>query len=438
MAGAAAILGAPAAPAWQGALPLAPLGLPALPAGRPLDPLVAPLQDALASTRTQAEEARSDLRRRATRVLLAQHRRELEADPAGNPVVRSELLVYAPDAGTLAAAQAAGFSLLEQRMLPGLDALLVRLGAPAGMATRQALVRLRALAPQAAVDYNHLLQPTAATAPATGALGGPATGAGQGGTSAPSPTASIGLIDSGVDLGHPALSGHGSTQAGCALGALPTPHGTAVASLLAGLDGRFRGAAPGARLVIVDVYCNAATGGSTDQVAAAFALLAGAGVPVINVSLVGPYNSVLAAVVAATLRRGILVVAATGNDGPAAPPLYPASLPGVVAVTAIDRRGQLLPEASRSPQLAFAAPGAGLRAAGVPQGYVTVRGTSFAAPLVAGLLAGALSAAGPAGTDAVERLAAGIPAERRGDPHRFGHGIVGLGFLDPEATPAPR
>src|SRR5256885_5630000 len=47
------------------------------------------------------------------------------------------------------------------------------------------------------------------------------------------------------------------------------------------------------------------------------------------------------------LARGHLVVAAVGNDGPAAPPLYPAAWPGVVGVTAVDARQQVLGEALR-------------------------------------------------------------------------------------------
>ena len=83
------------------------------------------------------------------------------------------------------------------------------------------------------------------------------------------------------------------------------------------------------------------------------------------------------------LRRGHVLVAAVGNDGPAAPPLYPAAYPGVIGVTAIDARGRTLPEAARGPQVDFAAPGSGLDAANAGAGFKSVRGTSFAAPLVA-------------------------------------------------------
>src|SRR3546814_14600039 len=62
-------------------------------------------------------------------------------------------------------------------------------------------------------------------------------------------------------------------------------------------------------------------------------------------------------------ERGVSVVAAVGNDGPAAPPAYPASYAGVIAVTGIDGRGRVLPEAGRARHVDFAAPGADMNAA---------------------------------------------------------------------------
>ena len=93
-----------------------------------------------------------------------------------------------------------------------------------------------------------------------------------------------------------------------------------------------------AELYAADVYCGAPTGGAVDAVAAAFGWLAREQVAVINVSLVGPRNALLERVVASLVKRGHVIVAAVGNEGPAAPPLYPAAYDGVVGVTAVDAR----------------------------------------------------------------------------------------------------
>ena len=160
----------------------------------------------------------------------------------------------------------------------------------------------------------------------------------------------IGIIDGGV-------AGL-ATQRGFAAGApRASEHGTAVASLIAGKSG-VRGASPGAQLFAADVYGSDPAGGSATAIAKALAWLAGQSVGVVNVGLVGPPNPLLGRVVAAAQGRGMLIVAPVGNDGRASPPSYPASYPGVIAVTAVDGRNRVLIEAGRASHLDYAAPGA--------------------------------------------------------------------------------
>jgi hypothetical protein len=87
----------------------------------------------------------------------------------------------------------------------------------------------------------------------------------------------------------------------------------------------------------------------------------------------------------------------------------------VIAVTAVDSRGRVLIEAGRSTNLAYAAPGADIIAARLNGQLGTVRGTSFAVPLVAGRLARHLSAPDPIA--ALDREAS--PRERR-----YGRGLI--------------
>jgi subtilisin family serine protease len=209
---------------------------------------------------------------------------------------------------------------------------------------------------------------------------------------------------------------------------VPSAHGTAVASLLAGSSGSFHGAAPGAELFAVDVYCGRPAGGAVDSVAAAFGWMARYRVAVINVSLVGPRNALLERVVASLVSRGHLIVAAVGNDGPAAPPLYPAAYDGVVAVTAVDSRHRVLLEACRGKHLDLAALGAdtSAAAAGQPDGFTVVRGTSFASPIVAGLLARELREPDVAQRNRVvsELLATAEDLGPRGRDDIYGAGLV--------------
>jgi hypothetical protein len=231
------------------------------------------------------------------------------------------------------------------------------------------------------------------------------------------------MIDGGV-ASHPSLARASIEQNGFSGAPQATGHGTAVASLLVGQQGPFRGAATGARLFVADVYGGNRAAGSASAIIKALGWLAGHHPQVINISLVGPPNKLVARAVEIVRSRGIQLVAAVGNDGPAAPPQYPASYPGVIAVTAVDSHNRALPEAGRAKHTDFAAPGADMAAALPGQGYAEVRGTSFAAPLAAARLAATGSAA---------RLA----AEARPGKGRVGRGIVcGDCRIEPDSVDA--
>ena len=383
------------------------------------------------------DRLRDDLDGRLARTLQAPSRLRdlirgsdgaLEADPRGWPVVRSEIVAVDPSPAARRAALAAGFAVLREERLEALDLEVVVLVPPRGLSLRRALERLRELDPDGVWEFNHVFSPAGAVTGGTEAA-------------APSPAASpaplqsglrLGLIDTGVDAGHPALAGVPIRQRGFAGDDRPGAHGTAVASLLAGRSGAFSGAAPGATLFVADVYGGSPSGGASTGVAQALAWMTGKEVPVVNVSLVGPRNALVEAAVRRAAGRGVLIVAAAGNDGPAAPPLYPASYPGVVGVTGVNARGRALPEAARGPQVDFAAPGADMAAAGPGRGYVNVRGASFASPLVAGLLARRR------GGDPVEALAAEArDLGARGPDPVYGRGLVAAELrVDPGAVGA--
>ena len=181
------------------------------------------------------------------------------------------------------------------------------------------------------------------------------------------------------------------------------------------------------------MFCGSPAGGAADSIVAALAWLLQERVPVINVSLVGPPNALLEQAVRLATSRGVLLVAAVGNDGPAAPPAYPASYPGVIAVTAVDAKGRVLLEAGRALHTDFAAPGADMLAAAPPDSYVAVRGTSFAAPLVAGLAARELRSPDAAAASATVRhiQQSAAPPSASGAAAHYGKGIVATSLRVP-------
>jgi hypothetical protein len=378
-----------------------------------------------------------DERRMHAEALQQGHRDLLDFDPHGDLIVRNELVGFGATTQGLAAVQAAGFVISRQSELTGLDASVVVLTAPQGMSARKALKRLRDLDPDAAYDFNHVYFKSGTDASAASAAARvPATpSAGDGQNTL---ARRVGLVDGGVEPGHAALRSITLHTHGCNGTAVPSSHGTAVASrLLAG----FSEATPAVTdvdLYVADVYCDAPTGGSTDAVIQALAWLMQEDVAVINVSLIGPPNVLLQRVIELASAHGHLIVAAVGNDGPAAPPLYPAAYPGVIAVTGVDRAGKVLIEAGRGKFIAFAAPGADIEAASLPSGSSPVRGTSFAAPIVASRLALRLERPDRAAAErAVGELAsAAIDLGRSGRDSVYGNGCIGCAVPKAEAGAA--
>ncbi len=387
------------------------------------------VEDAVKATK-QVVSGITQARQAVIRELLHDHPHAVEADAFGHPVVRGEVLAIGASPAALARARQAGFQVRSSDALPELGLQSVVLMAPRGIGAPEALRRIRALDPMGQYDLNHLYQEG-------GAVIGKRTVRRRGAAKPPAAprlaNLRVGLVDGGVAPNLAALSGARIVQRGFAGAPAPNAHATAVASLLAGRKPPFRGAAPGATLYVADVYGATPTGGSAEAIARALAWMAQVKAPVINISLVGPPNLLLAAAVKTLVARGHLVVAAVGNDGPAAPPLYPASYPGVVAVTGVDARRHLLPEASRATHVDFAAPGSDMAAAGMDGGFVAVRGTSFAAPIAAGLLARLDPEPSPA---AAQRALAALGREAVdvGAPGRdrlFGRGLVGADLRTP-------
>ena len=184
-------------------------------------------------------------------------------------------------------------------------------------------------------------------------------------------------------------------------------HGTAIAALLVGATDPAHPSA-GGLLPDADLYAAAVferQGGQSQAsalaIASALNWMVQNRVVLVNISLAGDNNALMALAVHRASARGTILVAAAGNAGPDAPPAYPGALPEVIAVTAVDQNGAVFPQANRGDYIAFAAPGVRIWVTG-PDGQGRFEtGTSFAAPFALG--AAALEVMQGAPTEALRR-----------------------------------
>ena len=204
---------------------------------------------------------------------------------------------------------------------------------------------------------------------------------------------SVAIIDSGVDLTHPQLRVAGKadlTRTGirdC------VGHGTAVAGIIGArhLKGvPFYGMAPEARLLVYK-QTNAERDGDPDLLVRAIKSAADVGAKVINVSVSTSDQPALRQAVAYALAKDSLIVAAAGNikkeDGTPIPD-YPASYEGVLAVGAAGPNGRLSDFSNVKTPVAVLGPGQGVTSTWPGRSYFKdLRGTSYAAPYVAGVAA---------------------------------------------------
>src|SRR4051812_31344270 len=254
----------------------------------------------------------TEIRRLTADRLLRDHPEVVEADDRGQPVVRGEVLALGLRPETLDRLRQAGFAVRSQSRLEGLPIEATILGLPRGQSAVAAIRRLRALDPTGQYDFNHIYLEA-------GAAGEAAPEAPRAGSAGDGRGLRIGLVDGSAAQSAPALTRTRLVQRAFAPGGARTSvHATAVASLIVGSAGPFRSPAPGATLYVADVYGPPPTGGSAEAVARALAWLAQSDPAVVNISLVGPPNLLLGAAVKALQARGSQVVAAVGNDGPAA------------------------------------------------------------------------------------------------------------------------
>ena len=254
----------------------------------------------------------------------------------------------------------------------------------------------------------------------------------------------VAVLDSGVDANHVDLRGQVLPGADFVDGTTdgrkdPVGHGTTVAALIAGRsddNSGVEGVAPGVKILPVRVLDSQNKYRDAANVAKALHWAVDHGADVVNMSLGGGVRSpALADAIDYAYRRGVVVVACTGNQLPDGTNdvWYPAREPGVVAVAGLAEGGDtptLWSGTLTGPATVLVAPAVNVLGA-KPGGYWRVEGTSFAAPLVSATAALIRSRWPRLSADnVINRLI--TTADDLGEPGR--DDLYGYGEVDPVAA----
>lgn len=292
-----------------------------------------------------------------------------------------------------------GFSVITREDMGSLGFVMVQMRAPDGTPLPDALAYVEAAFPDIIASPNDLLELP------SGPLGVARTQVAQAGDF--SRTVSgwgevpetcgegmvMGQIDGFVETSHPALRGKRLVfESFLKEGRIPAAedHGTAVAVMLIGrsVAGRAAGLLPGAKLFAANIF-ERRQGRDVGNLAAlirAIDWLVVNDVKVANLSISGQENKIMRLAVRRAVRKGLMLVAAAGNNGAGAPPAWPAAHPDSMAVTAIDKGLKLYRYANHGDYIDFAAPGVDIPTQ-TPHGLKPQSGTSFAAPFVTAMVA---------------------------------------------------
>jgi subtilisin family serine protease len=238
----------------------------------------------------------------------------------------------------------------------------------------------------------------------------------------------VAVIDSGIDASHPEIEGR-IADSFDAVGSSEPPHGhgTGMASTIVAHD-KLTGTAPSARILAVRAFTVTSKGpeSTTFTLLRAIDWAVAHGAQVINMSFAGPTDPEIADALAAARKKGVVLIAAAGNAGPKAPPLFPASDANVIAVTATDIDDKPLDVAGRGKHIAIAAPGVAILVAAPNDAYQTITGTSVAAAHISGLAALLLQRKPNLTPDGVKRalLSTATDLGPKGRDDQFGAGLA--------------
>lgn len=241
----------------------------------------------------------------------------------------------------------------------------------------------------------------------------------------------IAMLDSGVNEKHPVFGGLEIEQ----FDATDTPqgvqdgHGTAVASLIAAQQ-YMTGIVPNPELLSAKTFSYSRRWRKT--IGETYHLLQGLDwavfkqARVFNLSFEGPEDALLRAALLETLRTDAVIIAAAGNKGAKAGPVYPAAYDGVIAVTATDHQNKLYRHANRGAYILVAAPGVNILSASGDDGYSRKSGTSMAAAHVSGIVALMIQASPESTAETIAQRLATTAKDlgKAGRDTSYGYGMI--------------
>ncbi|CAH1778318.1 unnamed protein product [Owenia fusiformis] len=203
------------------------------------------------------------------------------------------------------------------------------------------------------------------------------------------------IVDSGIQKGHPEFGGRAEFGVNC-LNSYDTPtdkdgHGTHVAGIAAGLT---VGVARGATLIAVKVSENSEA--TTSSVTAGITWAANDAAErnkpaILNLSIGWPKEDHdLNQLIAQVVKKGLIVVVAAGNEASDACDYTPANVPDAITVASSTKYDELAASSNTGMCVDIIAPGEKVLCPDL-HGYTIHSGTSFATPLVSGVIAANLN-----------------------------------------------
>ncbi|RLA87224.1 MAG: hypothetical protein DRG40_00930 [Deltaproteobacteria bacterium] len=172
-------------------------------------------------------------------------------------------------------------------------------------------------------------------------------------------------------------------------------HGTALAGIIAARCHNgvgICGVAPEAEVLAIRV-CRPISAGRLTATTTTFLLAQGIdravllGARVVNLSLGGPHDPLIGRLIKVASSQGVVFVAAAGDRGLRVYPPYPAALPEVIAVGAVDKEGRPYSEGLEGRFIDLCAPGVDIISTAPGNRYNFFNGTSMASAFVSGVVA---------------------------------------------------